>query len=104
MSYSMARGMGDNVGPAACGPGEEWDLTSLQCVTAGQAVTPVPPVDVTFPSLPWTQQPAPSPSTPNSPQPQPQPAATDHFSDALPWVVGGVAVLGLGMILSSGRR
>jgi hypothetical protein len=77
MSYSLTRGYGetdasgnlilvpDEPGPPnpnppqpifvpgeagpGCGPGEEFDLTSMQCVTAGQAVTPVlPPEPASF--------------------------------------------------------
>jgi hypothetical protein len=77
---------GLGVDPLGCGPGEEFDWTSMQCVTAGQAITPSPPVPTQVPPLP------PIPSMP--PQSAPPVAAPPARSALEPWipalVVGGI--------------
>lgn len=49
-----------------CDAGEEWDWNAMACVTAGQAVTPTPPLpppsQMPIPSLPPAPMPAPTPA------------------------------------------
>jgi hypothetical protein len=91
MSYS--RGIGDDVGPGSCPPGEEFDATSLQCVTAGQAITPVPAgVNVQF------QPPAGAGS--GSGVSTAQASTSSDVSAALPYVVAGALVLGIGFLVA----
>lgn len=70
-----------------CGPGEEFDLTSMQCVTAGQAVTPVLP-------------PAPESFVPSSG------GGTDTGipfvkKSMVPWLIGGGLAIGAVALLAS---
>lgn len=90
MSYKRFRSLGDDL---TCNPGEEFDLTSLQCVTAGQAVTPVPQ-----PSGPIAV-PLPKPSTPAPVTPAKETdVAGDFFAKYKPWIIGGGAAL-LGIVV-----
>jgi len=94
MSYMMRSGVGDDAGPGSCPPGEEFDATSMQCVTAGQATTPVPPgVVVKF--LPPAGGGGGGGSATDA-----SASTSSSVSDALPYVVAGALVLGVGFLLT----
>jgi hypothetical protein len=108
MSYWMRgqrralRGFGqDNV---ACGPGEEFDLTAMMCVQAGQATTPIP-APGPLPSVPASvpvAPPMPPPTAAPVQAPMPSPMGSG-LTGALPWVLGGAAVL-LVIVVASGAK
>lgn len=81
-----------------CDPGEVFDTTSMACVTAGQAITPLPDASqpVTIPtSFPTPTLPIPSfpgPSVQPMPQQAPQQAGMSLDDLKTPLIIGGVAI------------
>lgn len=96
MSYGAIGGYGFGLDDLSCPPGEQFDFTSMQCVTAGQAITPVPPLPSAPPPLP------PLPSPPPPPAPPPPASMADQLRQYAPWLLGGAVVLGAVVILSRG--
>jgi hypothetical protein len=93
-SRQFLRGYGYGADPISCGPGEEFDWNAMACVTAGQAVTPTPPLPSTVPI------PLPKPGPGPAPAPAPQAPAVEP-PNYIPWIVGGVAVLGVVLLVAT---
>lgn len=81
--------------PLNCPPGEEFDLNAMACVTAGQAVTPVPSGGGSTTSPPTV------PPVTLPPANQPPPAKED---DLKYYIIGGFAAVGLLMIVGIASR
>ncbi len=104
MSYTISRrrrSFGDDVGPGACQPGEEFDLASMQCVTAGQAVTPMPTAPANPPPFIKTLPGTPIPGNVNPPQVQvPAAPVKSDLMTFLPYGVGAIFLVTLAVVAS----
>lgn len=92
---SALRGLGQG----GCEEGEEFDLTSMMCVTAGQARTPVPSRVPVPTRVPTSLPPIPVPTQPPGPPPPPPPPPPDYTM----WLIGGAVVIGVLVVAAAAR-
>jgi len=110
---SRKRGFGDTAS-VQCGPDEEYDLAAMACVKKGTALLPAPSVNIpqipTLPQFgppsspeqpPMKPMPTPAQVLPQQQAPAPAPAPAPASKSVWPWVVGGLAVVGVVALVRS---